>query len=682
MTNDNTIAPNHPLYLHQTNHPGLILISKKLIGSENYGSWRRSMMIALNAKNKYIITTGEYPKPDINSDTRSLWERNNDIIISWILNVVTEQISNNLNFVSSASKLWSALQEHYSQIDGDRIYQLTRDLIYKECHTKAECYKIVGYPIGHPLYGKFPAKQTPKSTNDSGNYITVNMSGSASELVESSPHAAAEHQGILHWIKYNKDNYIERFKARLVAKGFNKKEGANYKETFTPIAKMVTVRALLATAVQNNWFLEQLDINNAFLHGDLDEEVYMTVPQGYSTSLPPNTVCKHKKSLYADTSLFTLHTQNNFHTLLVYVDDTLLAGNNQSLINSIKQLHETFSIKDLGSLHYYLGIKILRNSTGITMPQRKYALELLQSGQVLNEKPVITPIDPQSPLNDTTGTPLPDPSHYMTLVGKLIYLTITRPNISFAAQLLSQFSHSLRTTHMKALLRVLRYIKLSLGQALHFTHTFNPQLQAYCDSNWAASPITKRFVIGSAIFLGKCLISWSLKKQYVVFRSSTEAEYRALADCTCEITWLKCLLKDLHINLTNPTTSYCDNASTVALASNPIQHARIKHIELDCHFVRDKIREGSISPTIIPSRQQAAYVLTKGLCKVFHYNCISKFGICDPYTLPTCRGGIEGRAEDQSSTLHQANTVKKTTQPFKSQNFKLHQASLTTCNSF
>ncbi|GJX42367.1 retrovirus-related pol polyprotein from transposon TNT 1-94 [Tanacetum coccineum] len=276
-------------------------------------------------------------------------------------------------------------------------------------------FSRVGYPIGHPLYGKFPVKQTPKSTNDSGNYRIVNMSGSASELVESSPHAAAEQQGILHWIKYNVDSSIERFKARLVAKGFNQKECVDYKETFAPVGKMVTVRALLATALQNNWFLEQLDINNTFLHGDLDEEVYMIVLQCYSTYLPPNTVCKLKKSQcglkqanrqsftklttfhlplgfqqsYADTSLFTLHTQNNFLTLLVYVDDILLAGNNQSLINSIKQqLHETFSIKDL---------------------------ELLHSGQVLHEKPAITPIDPQNPLNDTAGTPLPDPSHYRTL---------------------------------------------------------------------------------------------------------------------------------------------------------------------------------------------------------------------------------------------------------------------------
>ncbi|GJW61441.1 uncharacterized mitochondrial protein-like protein [Tanacetum coccineum] len=302
------------------------------------------------------------------------------------------------------------------------------------------------------------------------------------ELTTLPPHKLPIRHKWVFRIKYNADSSIEKFKARLVAKGFNQKEGVDYKETFTPVAKMVTVRALLATAIQMNWFIEQLDINNAFLHGDLNEEVYMTS--------------------YVDTSLFTLHKQTNFLTLLVYVDDILLAGNNQSLINSIKQkLHKTFSIKDLGPLHYYLGIKIIINSIDITMSQRKYALELLQSGQVLNDKPVIIPIDPHSSLNDTEGTLLPNPSHYRTL-----------------------------ETHMKALTRVLRYIKLSPGQGLYFTPVSNPQLQAYYDSDWVACPITKRSVTGSGIFIGNCLISWTSKKQSMVSRSSTEAEYRALED--------------------------------------------------------------------------------------------------------------------------------------------------------
>ncbi|GJT76632.1 cysteine-rich receptor-like protein kinase 8 [Tanacetum coccineum] len=580
LQTDSTITPDHPLFLHQTDHPGLLLISKKLTGSDNYGSWKRSMMIALNDKSKLKIVTGEFTEPGITSSIRALWERNNDMIISWILNVVVEQISNNLNFVNSASKLWSELQEQYSQIDGfldeldaleaphlcicpcncengkentekdqrkrliqflmglDESYANIRGQILlmqplptvvkaygmvrheekqregimskpntptifsaflnnqrnytnpsrytrgessttaerrstfkkgvycgncsKERHTKAEFdarnFKSVNMVMGQTEQLETPATQSNPSPSDQ--HVSARMDQLQNQinqdqdqrialgslcnglyLLDKAPNPPTQPRTVFR-IKYNADGSLERFKAKLVAKGCTQKEGIDYKDTFAPVAKMVIVRALLATVVQHNWYIEQLYINNAFLHGDILEEVYMIVPQGYYTCLPPNTVCKLKKSLYglkqanrqwftklttfllslgfkqsyADTSLFTLQDTTNFLTLLVYVDDILLA----------------------------------------------------------------------------------------------------------------------------------------------------------------------------------------------------EAEYRALADCTCEITWLKCLLQDLSIPLTGPTTIYCDNASIIALASNPIQHARTKHIELDCHFVRDKIREGSINPAFIPSKLQATDVLTKG----------------------------------------------------------------------
>nr|GEX18597.1 cysteine-rich RLK (receptor-like protein kinase) 8 [Tanacetum cinerariifolium] len=327
----------------------------------------------------------------------------------------------------------------------------------------------------------------------------------------------------------------------------------------------------MALAIHNNWLLEQLDVNNAFLYGDLYEEVYMNVPQGYATSLPPNTVCKLKKSLYglkqanrqwftkltdfltslnfqqnyADTSLFTLTQDGHATILLVYVDEILLTGDFPSLLQFIKQqLHNKFSIKDLGAVHYYLGIEFLRNTSGMVISQRKYALELLRHAGVLEEKPTIVPLDPAKQLNDTDGDPFPDPSLYRTIIGKLIYLTIIRPDLSFAAQLLSQFSKQPRTTYMKALLK------------------------------------------------------------HVVSRSSTEAEYRALADCTCELTWLLCLFRDLKVNILTPINILCDNESAIALASSPVQHARTKHIELDCHFVREKIKSNHILPSYNSTRYQ------------------------------------------------------------------------------
>ncbi|GKB65364.1 retrovirus-related pol polyprotein from transposon RE1 [Tanacetum coccineum] len=199
-------------------------------------------------------------------------------------------------------------------------------------------------------------------------------------------------------IKFKANGVIERFKSRLVAKGFTQKEGIDYKDTFAPVAKMVSVKALLAVAVTKNWFIEQLDINNSFLHGDLHEE----------------GTC--------------------FLALLIYVDDILLTGNDKTMIQTIhQQLDKQFSIKDLGSLHYYLGIEILHSNKGLVMTQRKYALDLLQCANILNYKPSTIPLDPLKNLNLTDGDPLPDPSLYRKLVGKLIYLTITRPDLSFAA---------------------------------------------------------------------------------------------------------------------------------------------------------------------------------------------------------------------------------------------------------
>nr|GFA67064.1 uncharacterized mitochondrial protein AtMg00810-like [Tanacetum cinerariifolium] len=289
------------------------------------------------------------------------------------------------------------------------------------------------------------------------------------------------------------------------------------------------------TYIQHNWHIAQLDISNAFLHGDLHEEVYMALPQGYiHNSTIPNPVCKLQKSLYglkqanrqwftkltdfllykrftqsyADTSLLTYNRNKDFLALVVYVDDILLIGNNLTLINNIKQqLDQTFSIKDLGSLNYYLGIEFLINTKGITMSQRKYALELLYSVEFLDLKPSHILVDPIARLNDIDGELLSDPSQYRTLVGKLLYLTLTRPDFSYAAHCLSQFSHNPRTHYLKALIK-------------------------------ASYQTTRRSTTGFCIYLGSCLISWQSKKQSVVSRSSTEAEHRALADCTCEITWL------------------------------------------------------------------------------------------------------------------------------------------------
>ena len=268
-------------------------------------------------------------------------------------------------------------------------------------------------------------------------------------------------------IKHKSYGSIERHKARLVGKGYTQVEGQDYLDTFSPVAKLTIVRLLLALAAINKWHLKQLDVNNAFLYKDLNEEVYMVIPQGMNPE-KPSLVCKLQRSLYRlkqtsmqwyvrlssflishgykqcsfDYSLFLKHQHNSITALLVYMDDIVLFGNNLIEIWNITQLLDNaFEIKDLGDLRFFLGFEVARTSTSINLCQRKYALDILIDIGMLGSKPVSTPFDYITRLHQHSDSPLSaeDVFSYKRLIGKLIYLTNTRSGITFVVQHLSQF---------------------------------------------------------------------------------------------------------------------------------------------------------------------------------------------------------------------------------------------------
>ncbi|KAL9455249.1 hypothetical protein AB3S75_010624 [Citrus x aurantiifolia] len=243
-------------------------------------------------------------------------------------------------------------------------------------------------------------------------------------------------------------------------------------------------------------------------------------------------------------------------------------------------------------------------------------------------------MEQQLRLSSTDGDPLSNPSSYRRLVGRLIYLTVTRPDIVFAVHVLSRFMHEPRTTHMDAAIRVLRYLKGSLGKGILLSSTSDLHIRGYCDADLGSCPTTRRSVTGYCTFLGDSPISWKTKKQNVVSRSTAEAEYRSLADLSCELQWLKALFADLGHLQHEAMTVYCDNQSALYIAENPVYHERTKHIELDCHFVRERVQSNLLLPLHIPTSMQVADVFTKPLGHALFHHHIRKLGVVDLHAPP------------------------------------------------
>jgi hypothetical protein len=402
----------------------------------------------------------------------------------------------------------------------------------------------------------------------------------------------------------------------------------------------------------------------------------MSIPDGVDSA--PNTVCKLQKSLYglkqasrkwyekltsllisegytqsnSDHSLFINAHGSDFTALLVYVDDIILAGSSLHEFDRIKSILDSkFKIKDLGVLKYFLGLEIAHSTAGISVSQRKYCLDLLDSSGLLGSKPASTPLDTSTKLHQDNSKPFADVSCYRRLIGRLLYLNTTRPDITLATQQLSQFLNAPTTTHYKAACRVIRYLKQNPGQGLFFPRNSEIQILGYVDADWAGCLDSRRSTTGFCFFLGSSLVSWRAKKQATVSRSSSEAEYRALSTATCELQWLLYLLKDLNIICSKQPVLYCDSQSAIHIASNPVFHERTKHLEIDCHLVREKVQKGILKLLPISTNEQLADFLTKPLPPPKFSTFISKLGMINIYHAPACGRLLKQNTKEIESSL-------------------------------
>ncbi len=335
---------------------------------------------------------------------------------------------------------------------------------------------------------------------------------------------------------------MNRYKARLVAKAYAQTYGIDYEETYSQVAKMTTVRVIIAMATTEGWSLHQMDVKNAFLHGDL-QEVYMEQPPGYVDETHPNLVYRLKKALYglkqaprawldkigqylvtsefqtsnADFSLYVKKTNHGIVGIVIYVDDLIITGDSDGDIFDLKKLlKQKFEMKDLGELRYFLGIEVIQSPKGIWLLQRQYALNKLSKYGMTGYKPISIPLEQNVKLNADGGDLVEDTTMYIRIVGNLIYMTITRPNLNYVVGMVSQFMQTPRKPHLDAMRRILRYIKHTLQCGIFYEAKNQLQVHGFMDVNWAGNVSNKRSTSGFMFSFGIGAISWSSKKQLTV----------------------------------------------------------------------------------------------------------------------------------------------------------------------
>ncbi|XP_016185165.1 uncharacterized protein LOC107626777 [Arachis ipaensis] len=380
----------------------------------------------------------------------------------------------------------------------------------------------------------------------------------------------------------------------------------------------------------------------------------------------------------SDVSVSTKFDANATTFVLVYVDDVIITRSSTSAMMAVvNQLNCKFALKDMGDLHYFLGIQVSKTKGGgLLLSQEKYVTNLLGKVCMTGCKPCKTPLPSSLKISQFGGDRFDEPALYHSVVGSLQYLTITRPELAYVVSKLSQFMQDPLESHWKLVKRIPRYASGTIKYDLHLRKNDSLNITAYCDSDWGGDPDDKKSTGGMCVFLGRNLVSWSSKKQSLVARSSTETEYRAMADLIAELIWIKNLLSELRVTASIPTI-YCDNLSVVLLASNPILHSKSKHFEIDLHFVRDYVAKEVVKVSHVSGSVQLADILTKAIFFGMFDNARARLnvetnllcsataegvaGIVNEPAMPSNEGALQNgsKPKDFSSRVHDGVSVEQ-----------------------
>ena len=460
--------------------------------------------------------------------------------------------------------------------------------------------------------------------------------------------------------KLNSDGERDKLKARLVVRGFTQQKDIDYDETFAPVLHFNTFRTILSIATEKNLFMTQMDVSTAFLNGELNEEIYMTQPEGYIDNTHPEYVCKLKKSLYglkqaprmwnkrindfllkcgftrsvSDPCLYFKTKGNDIHLIGLFVDDLLQASNKKELLEETRKLLESeFKMTYQGAPSQCLGIEIERDSEkGETkLLLSRYTKDLLTRFGMEKCNSAQTPQEINGKIiKARKEDPVIDGENYRQLVGSLIYLASrTRPDISCAVRAVSEHLGHPTNASWLAAKRILRYLAGTVNYGLLYSRSADgTDIHGISDADWGGCVNTRRSTTGNLVYMGKNLIMWKSTKQHTVALSSTEAEYLGITDTMKDLLWLKNLLVEIqYITEDQSLRLLGDNAGSLDLARNQVTLSRSKHIDIRHHFIRQHVENGDVKIVHIPGKENIADVLTKGLGKIAFNRCLASLGM-------------------------------------------------------
>ncbi|GJT27532.1 putative RNA-directed DNA polymerase, partial [Tanacetum coccineum] len=443
------------------------------------------------------------------------------------------------------------------------------------------------------------------------------------------------------WVFRNKRDErgtIIKNKARLVAQGYRQEEGVDYDEVFAPVARIEAIRLFLAFASFMGFLVYQMDVKSAFLYGNITEEVYVKQPPGFEDPAHPNKVYRVVKALYGlhqaprawyerlstfllkhgyrrgaiDKTLFIKKDRRDIMLVQVYVDDIIFGSTKSSMVKDFEDLmQKEFKMSSMGELTFFLGLQVKQSNGGIFLSQDKYVKDILNKFDFRTIKPASTPIEAHKSLGkDEEGEDV-DVHLYRSMIGCLMYLTASRPDIMFVVCLCARFQVTPKVSHLHAVKRIFRYLKHQPNLGLWYPKDSPFHLEAFSDSDYAGDNHDRRSTSGGCQYLGRRLVSWQCKKQTIVAISSTEAEYVAAASCCAQVLWMQNQLLDYGFNFMN-TEIHIDNESTICIVKNPVFHSKTKHIQIRHHFIRDCYEQRLINVVKVHTDDNVADLLTKG----------------------------------------------------------------------